>query len=246
MQDGRKPDPLQLNYGMFSHEDLVNIVLQRSEILHDIKSSGQKIRAWEDGDASELDAIVTEKSEALAMRAASVIQDEFEVLRPIMDPISPKSIADIGCGYAFFDLFAHKAYDCDLLLVDIEENERRHFGFNSEGAAYTSLSVARSFLVGNGVPDQHITTWNPQSEELGEVERVDVALSLLSCGFHYPVDMYMPFFRFGVRKGGKIILDLRIAQFSQISKTLSVLGEVETIATAKDRRRVVVHKGRKT
>ena len=245
MLTGRRPDPAQMNYSMFSHGDLVNIVLQRSEILHDIQNPGQKIRAWERGDVSELDAIVTEKSETLAMRAASIIQDEFDELRSVIDPAEPKSIADIGCGYAFFDLFAHVAYDCDLLLVDIEENELRHFGYNNEGAAYTSLSVARDFLSGNGVPDRAITTWNPQIEELEDAERVDVALSLLSCGFHYPVDMYMPFFRFGVRKGGKIILDLRAAQFDQIVKTLSVLGKVETISTGKGRHRVVVHKGKK-
>ena len=239
----RHMDPGGLNYDMFSHGDLSNIVLQRSEILHDIEKYGQIIKAWENGDSTRLDAVVTEKSHILAERAARVIRDEFDALAPHLDALAPKSIADIGCGYAFFDLYAQAAYDCDLLLVDIEQNERRQFGFGDEGAAYASLAKARAFLTGNGVAPQRIRTWNPQNEELEQAEPVDLAVSLLSCGFHYPVDMYMPFFRHGVKKGGAILLDLRARQAKQIEETLSPLGRIETVGTGRRRKRIILHKG---
>lgn len=235
--------PARLDFSMFGPEDLRNIVLQRSQILHDVRNSGQVIKAWERGDPGPLDAIIADKSLHLAERAVSAIRDEFEQLREVLDPVAPRVIADIGCGYAFFDLFAQAAYDADLLLVDIEENERRHFGFEAEGAAYTSLSVARRFLERNGVPPDRISTWNPQNQDLPDATRIDLAVSLLSCGFHYPVDMYMPFFRFGLRQNGAVILDLRAGQFGRGRKTLETLGKVTVLDVRNDRKRVILRKG---
>lgn len=235
--------PSALDYSMFSADDLRNIVLQRSEILRDVRNSGKLIRAWEAGDSSGLDAVIADKSLHLAERAVAAIRDEFEQLREVLDPVAPRIIADIGCGYAFFDLFAQAAYDADLLLVDIEENERRHFGFEAEGAAYTSLNVARKFLERNGVPAARIATWNPQNQDLPDDTRIDLAVSLLSCGFHYPVDMYMPFFRFGVRQNGAVVLDLRSGQFGRSRKTLETLGKVSVLDVRNDRKRVILRKG---
>ncbi len=236
-------DPARLDYSMFSRQDLRNIVLQRSEILHDVRSSGKVIRAWEQGDPALLDAVIADKSLHLAERAVEAIRDEFLHLEPLIAPLKPRRIADIGCGYAFFDLFAHAAFDCDLLLVDIEQNERRHFGFEQEAAGYASLDRARGFLTANGVARDRIATWNPQTEDLPEADRISVAVSLLSCGFHYPVDMYMPFFRLGVHKHGAIILDLRAGQYGKSRKTLATLGRVDVIDERRDRKRVIVRKG---
>jgi len=247
MRDARRiaQEPSELDYSMFNKQDLRNIVLQRSEILHDMRNSGQLIRAWEQGDPGPLDEVIADKSLHLAERAVAAIREEFQHLKPVIEPLKPRKIADIGCGYAFFDLYAQAAFDSDLLLVDIEENEHRHFGFEREAAAYASLEKARTFLTANGVAHARISTWNPQSEDLPESERIDIAISLLSCGFHYPVDMYMPFFRYGVQKRGAIILDLRGGQFARSKKTLATLGRVEVIDVRRDRKRVIVRKGLK-
>ena len=238
-------DPTSLDYSMLSKGDLANIVLQRSEVLMGIKRPGDVIRQWIDGDATRLNAEVESKGAILAQRAARTIQAEFEALQPILDKLNPKKIADIGCGYAFFDLFAHARYDCDVLLIDIESNDHRHFGFEEEAAAYTSLQTARNFLQSNGVPAPRITTWNPEKDDLEEGVKPDLAVSFLSCGYHFPVDMYMPFFRFGIAPGGTVILDLRGAAFQENKRVLSKLGRVEVIAQGKGRKRVLVRKGKK-
>jgi len=238
-------DPTRLDYAMLGHEDLLNIVLQRSEILDDVRSPGDMIRAWVKGDTAPLDAIVREKGAVLAQRAAQVIGDEFEALRPVLDRLQPGRIADIGCGYGFFDLFAHHRFGCDVLLIDVEQNERRHFGFEEEAAAYTNLQTAKRFLCKNGVTDQMVTTWNPEKDDPDEeAEKVDLAVSFLSCGFHFPVDMYMPFFRFGVAPGGAIILDLRAPQFQENKRMLQKLGSVRVLSQGGGRKRVLVRKGR--
>ncbi len=145
-----------------------------------------------------------------------------------------------------FDLFAYHAYGSDLLLIDIEENEHSHFGYRDEGAAYTDLSVTRAFLAANGVPDDKVRTWNPETQDLDADAPVDLAVSLLSCGFHYPVDMYMPFFRFGVSKRGGIVLDLRKGKFGQIQKRLAPLGRMTVLSqTSQFKRVLITRKGRK-
>ena len=236
-------DPSGLDYSMFTHRDLVNIVLQRSEVLSDIKSPGAVIRAWIAGDEAPLDDIVSTKGAVLAQRAARVIGQEFAQILLRLRYIAPSSIADIGCGYAFFGLYAYHALDCDLLLIDVEQNEHRHFGFEEEAAAYSNLTHARDFLIANGVPADRVRTWNPEEQDLDEARKVRLAVSFLACGFHFPVDMYMPFFRFGVEPGGKVMLDLRGKQFQENKRILQKLGRVEVLTQGGGRKRVLVHKG---
>ena len=238
-------EPSALDYSMLAHSDLVNIVLQRSEVLHDIRNPGQVIRSWVDGDPAPLDEIVQTKGVVLAQRAAQMIRTEFESLQPTLDRLKPTKIADIGCGYGFFDLFAHHRYGADLLLIDIEDNEHRHFGFEDEAAGYTSLQTAKQFLRANKVPPASLSTWNPEQEDAPEAEKVDLAVSFLSCGFHFPVDMYMPFFRFGIAPGGAVILDLRANQFQENKRILKKLGRVDVLSQGNGRKRVLVRKGRK-
>jgi len=238
-------DASALDYSMLEQDDLINIVLQRSEVLTDVARPGELIREWMAGDSSRFKDLVRTKGSVFAQRALRVIQTEFEVLRPTLDQIGPTKIADIGCGYAFFDLLAYHRYGSDLFLIDIEENERRHFGFDEEGAAYTNLSTAKAFLTANGVPADQVTTWNPERDDVEEGKKPDLAVSFLSCGFHYPVDMYLPFFRFGVAPGGAILLDLRNQSFAENRRKLEKLGQVKVLSKGRGRRRVLVRKGRR-
>ena len=236
------PTALALNYDMLGHGDLVNIVLQRSEVLSDVPQPNGVIRDWVAGDPTLMNQVVRSKGSVLAQRAAQVIHGEFEALCPVMDQIKPTYLADIGCGYAFFGLFAHRRYGCDLLLIDVEENDRRHFGFDEEAAAYTSLETARDFLVANGVPAAKIHTWNPELQDAPADDKVDLAVSFLSCGFHFPVDMYVPFFRYGVVPDGAVMLDLRAAEFQENKRLLKTLGHVQVLSQRRGRKRILLRK----
>ncbi|WP_166418599.1 class I SAM-dependent methyltransferase, partial [Cochlodiniinecator piscidefendens] len=221
-----------LDTSMFSDADILNILLQRSEVLNDQPKPGKIIRAWTNGDTGPIDDIIARMGHDLIKRAAAFIYLEFLELRPHLDQLSLKRVADIGCGYAFVDLFMSKTYDNDIVLIDIEENEHRHFGFEDEGAAYTSLSVARAMLEGNGIAADRITTINPNTHDLGAVEPVDLVTSFVSCGFHYPYDMYMDFYKTGVVSDGFILLDLRRRKADAGIEGLSALGSVDVIEEA--------------
>ncbi|HMO08767.1 MAG TPA: class I SAM-dependent methyltransferase, partial [Paracoccaceae bacterium] len=149
--EAARPEVAALDLSPLSTGDLVNLILQRSEVLFDRPRSGQVIRAWEAGDEGPMQAEVARLGIEVARRAAGVIHAEYRALAPVLHARQPRRVADIGCGYAFFDLFLARDLGTDLLLIDLESNDRRHFGFQAEGAAYASLAVARALLEANGV-----------------------------------------------------------------------------------------------
>jgi len=236
------PSPDTLDLSPLDQRDFLNIVLQRSDVLGYHRTAFDMVRDWEAGRPEALEAAVAERGETLAREAARLIAREFDGLRGLLDRLQPGRIADIGCGYGMFDLYAHHALDCDILLIDIEETEARHFGFEEEGAGYSSLARAVDFLTANNVPRDRIVTWNPNREDLPEGPPIDLAVSFLSCGFHYPIDMYLPFFHFAVAETGAVILDLRGSQADAMVDKLEMLGRVRVLNQAAGVRQVLLKK----
>lgn len=237
------PDADTLDFSMLDEGDLVNIVLQRSAVLGLNKPAFGMVRSWERGDPAPLRAEVRARGADLARTAARHIADEFAGLRAELAARAPRRLADIGCGYALFDLYAWRAFGCDLLLIDIESSEARHFGYHHEGAGYSSLATATELLVANGVPRDRIATWNPNRGPLPPGPPLDLAVSFLSCGFHYPVDGYLPFFRDRLADDGAAILDLRRRKADAIAAQLAQIGQVRVLSEAAKVRRVIVEKG---
>lgn len=241
-REAADPAVAGLDLSMLGRGDLVNLVLQRSEVLFDLPRSGQVIRAWGEGDSAPMEAQVARLGEAIARRAAGVIHAEYRALKPVLDGLNPSRIADIGCGYAFFDLFAGRDFKASLVLIDLEENELRHFGFKAEGAAYSNLAVAKALLQANGVAAKRITTLNPRDRAPETLRKVDLALSLLSCGFHYPVDAYLPFLENSLLPGGAAIFDLREARADAEAKKLARFGSLTDLPSPPKARRVLLRK----
>lgn len=227
-----------LDFSMFSRGDLLNLILQRSEVLYDIPRPGRLIQAWMRGNSAPLEAQVDRLGPEIAQRAFSVIETEFEAMRPVLDRLAPKRIADIGCGYGLVDLLFHRATGADMVLIDTEENDHRHFGFQPEGAAYADLAKARAFLEANGVGSAAITTLNPHKDSLSDLRKVNLAVSLLSCGFHFPVATYSAFFEEQVTKTGAVILTLR-ERFDELAE-LARLGRITILDNSRPKSSLVL------
>lgn len=237
-----RPEVTGLDLSALAPADLINLILQRSEVMYDIPRAGGVIRAWNAGDDGPINAVMAEKGPEIARRAAAVIHAEYQALRPVLHEIGPDMIADIGCGYGFFDLFAARDLGCAVTLIDLESNERRHFGFQKEGAAYSSLRVARALLEANGVAPDRIITLNPGRDDMLAAPKADLAVSFLSCGFHYPVDLYRDFLDRVVRPDGHVIVDLRAATATAQLAVLSALGAVSDLPAPDKARRVWLKK----
>jgi len=236
------PAVAMLDLSALKRDDLANLILQRSEVMYDRPKSGQVIRAWREGDTTPMQAEIDRLGDRIAQRAAGVIHAEYRALKPVLDSLKPTRIADIGCGYAFFDLFAAKDYKAELVLIDLEMNEHRHFGFNAEGAAYSSLAVAKAVLRANGVPARKITTINPRDTQVTGIKPVDLVVSFLSCGFHYPVDSYLPFLDKALIPGGAAIFDLRDRTADEQAERLNAFGTLTDLEAPPKARRVLLRK----
>lgn len=228
-----RPQITDLDTDTLDDSDVLNLILQRSEIIRDQENFNRYIRAWTRGnDAPIHDLIGRMGRDTLIRRAAAFIYLEFEQLRPIFDDKTPSKIADIGCGYALFDLFLAREYDSKLNLIDLESNENRHFGFKESGAAYSSLANAKAFLAANGVKKTAIKTFNPEIDDLSKITKLDYAFSFISCGFHYPWSTYEDFFKSNVAEDGRIILDVRSHKLSDHLREMSGMGFMRSIVMA--------------
>lgn len=214
----------QIDFSMFDDLDVANLILQRSEV----GNVGQQIRDWIDGNDAPLMAYAGEHRDRVLAETYRVAERECGFFVEATDPIAPKRIADIGCGYGFADLVLYRRYQSEVVLIDIEEGDARHFGFQAEGAGYANLKKARSFLEKNSVPKKKIVTLNPKHQDVGALGQFDLAISLASCGFHYPVATYDGLFSTQISPGGAIVLDIR--KGSGGIGAMKAYGPVEVLA----------------
>jgi len=230
MQTAQSARIADLDTSAFDTSDVLNLILQRSEIIGDQSNPGRLIKAWTEGESAPiLEAIARVGADTLIRRAAAFILLEYEELRPLIAKTPPKSVTDIGCGYAIFDLFLAQDFDCKLTLIDLETSDERHFGFEQSGAAYSNLDVAAAFLNANGIAKKRIKTVNPEKTSLARIRDQDLVVSFISCGFHYPWSTYAVFFRDAVPAGGQIILDIRRRTLERTLAELGALGEVTNL-----------------
>lgn len=154
------------------------------------------------------------RSEAISRLYRDDILGEFESIRPHL-PERPSTVLDIGCGVAGIDalLYAHfEAHGPELFLLDKSAVEDRVFyQFEEKGAFYNSLGTARRLLESSGVPSHRISTFEATEDNRIPLEdaSVDLMLSLISWGFHYPVETYLDEACRVLRPGGRLILDVR-------------------------------------
>jgi SAM-dependent methyltransferase len=219
-----------LDLSCFSETDLVNLILQRSEILADHSRRPKRIiRAWVAGDDGPVREAAAWLGADAARRAAGFVYLEYCALRPLLRRLAPRHVADIGCGYGFFDLFLQAEFNCSVTLIDTEDTDARHFGFKAQGASYASLPVARRLLTGNGCPPDRIATLNPGRDAIDTLRGVDLAVSFLACGFHFPWQVYAGFFQHALVPDGSVILDLRQHRAERDVQALGRIGTVEEI-----------------
>ena len=129
-------------------------------------------------------------------------------------PKSCSTILDIGCGLAGIDIFFHRHYQDKspvFYLLDKTYTEGNvYYGFKSKGAFYNSLKMAQTMLINNGLPLQNIHTLEAnENNEINIDGKIDLIISLISWGFHYPVSIYLNRVYNILNNGGSIILDIR-------------------------------------
>jgi ubiquinone/menaquinone biosynthesis C-methylase UbiE len=142
-------------------------------------------------------------------------------------PQNAQSVLDIGCGVGGIDLEIYTHYDGNirLNLLDYSEMQGNYYGFNSTGGKYNHLGLTELFLDINGVKRKNIRIYDANNGYPSG--RFDIIISLISCGFHYPVQTYLE--KIKESRNGIVILDIRKGT-GQIEILRDNFNSVETIA----------------
>ena len=142
------------------------------------------------------------------------MQREYESIKKIL-PRNPSSVLDVGCGVAGIDVMLARHYEkngkkVDFYLLDKTElNDKVYYGLQKIASYYNSLNIARELLLVNRVDSEKIHIQEVTGSKIFPGTRFDLVLSLISWGFHYPVETYLDQVYDLLKSGGKLIIDIR-------------------------------------
>lgn len=141
--------------------------------------------------------------------ALSIEQDYAEI-QPYL-PRRAVTIWDIGAGVGGIDVrLYHRYANPSLYLTDYNTTDDTiYYGYKQKTAAYNSLDAARELLTTNGVLDEDIHLDDLSSKRRARPIKADIVISLLSCGFHYPLSTYYTEIVARTAPGSVLIVDLR-------------------------------------
>lgn len=221
---------MTLRTDTLSRADVYQIALQRTSSLVRVPRYGRlSFVFWRRGHDLPLRVEAQLRRGAILRTAWDEVRREFDEIKAALGELDVRHVSDIGCGHALIDVLFWQAFASDISLIDIETSTDRHHNFRQTGSGYASLSAARNLLENNGVPAERMMTINPNSDVLPD-RTVDLAISLLSCGFHYPAETYREYLQRNLRKGGAFVFDLRVG--TDQSDFLSMFSTVEVIRSS--------------
>lgn len=145
---------------------------------------------------------------------------------------------DIGCGIAGIDLFLYRHYQpnqsIQLYLLDKTSVDKRVFyNYKSKGSFYNSLALAGEMLSANGVPHANIHPLEATEDNRINIEQpLNLVISLISWGFHYPVATYLNRVYDLLHENGRLIIDVRkdtggLQELEQKFKSVNIISETQ-------------------
>jgi len=124
------------------------------------------------------------------------------------------NVLDIGCGIGLIDLGLFRYYkDRNILfnLIDKDDfptEDKVYRGFREDYCAYNNLYYTESFLKTNGLLNTN-TISATDTDSINKLPKQDLIISLLSCGWHYPISTYIKVIKEKCHNETVVILDVR-------------------------------------
>jgi hypothetical protein len=115
---------------------------------------------------------------------------EFQIMKPYLN--SPKKILELGCGLGRFSIFLNSQLEDSphFTLADFSKISKDiKYGWNPKESVYNDLNLTKEFCIDNGL--QNLSLLDLEKESLEDLEDIDLVISVLSVGFHYPIESYM-------------------------------------------------------
>ncbi len=106
----------------------------------------------------------------------------------------PRRVLDIGAGPAFESRALYKQHNTDIWLLDgdfdttADRQRAVSFGPADSMKFYSRLSDLNALMQQDDIKNYHLV--DAHAINIPDDIKFDVIYSFLSCGFHYPVDVY--------------------------------------------------------
>lgn len=192
------------------------VLFQRTSLIKDTRSGLTK-KLSRIGLGKTYEDIVREQSKENNNQISNIYYAEIEKVFNVVKshiPKNTKSILDIGSGVAGLEVFLWsllKKNQPKICLLDKTKIEKKiWYDFKNHGAFYNSLELAKKNLVSNGVEGSKITLIEaPNNGIIKNIKNIDLVISTISWGFHYPVDLYIDSVLSLMSKKGILIIDIR-------------------------------------
>lgn len=146
----------------------------------------------------------------------------------------PEKILELGCGLGRVSIFLNSQLNNSpkFFLADFSEvSNKVKYGWNPKDSKYNNLELTEQFCTENGLNNFEILDLSKNN--LDKLSNIDMVISMLSVGFHYPIEEYINqlikissknvTMIFGVRKGiynqdsfKNLFLETKILQISNI------------------------------
>ena len=97
-----------------------------------------------------------------------------------------------------------------LFLDQTGIDKQVFYDFHGKASIYNSLETAKEMMTRNGIPGENVNLFEVKDgPRIKQEAKIDLAISLLSWGFHYPVSTYLDQAHKLLRPGGVLIMDIR-------------------------------------
>lgn len=135
------------------------------------------------------------------------IEKEYSEMKSFL-PENVNTIFDIGCGVGGIDVYLYKHYDIPhIILMDSQFVSRDiKYGFDRGISYYNSFEATKDLMKVN-----HVFNYSTIGidVDISIFKNIDLAISLLSWGYHYPVEKYLDGVLNCLSDDGVLILDIR-------------------------------------
>lgn len=168
------------------------------------------------------------------------IEKEYLEMRKFL-PITVKSILDIGCGIAGIDILLSKHFrQPDLYLMDSSEiSEKVIYGYDKAKTFYSSFYATEALMKANYVKRYKLI--DIKNNKYPVFKKIDLVISLLSCGYHYSVREYLVYINTILSENGALILDVR--EWSDgIEITREVFPKIKIISHYNKSKRIIARR----
>lgn len=162
----------------------------------------------------------------------------------IKDFLPPKceAVLDIGCGVAGVDPFIswHYKNPIHFFLLDKSFTDNKVvYEYREKASFYNSLSIAQKLLIWNGIDETRIHLIEADDEYAVPIKtHIDLVISLLAWGFHFPVSTYLNQVLVNLHNDGTLIIDIS-KESDGINELRKKFQTVNVIREKKDHTRIV-------